>query len=394
VADSIPTSRELTARARGLIPVLKSRAAQADADRRLPRATMQDFHEAGFFKILQPARWGGYEMHPQAFYDVQMALAEGCMSSSWVFGVVGVHNFHLALFDLRAQQDVWREDPTVLIASTYMPGGKAERAPGGFNFSGRWSFSSGCQLCDWILLGGIVPPAKEGGPMDVRSFLLPKSDFKIIENWDTLGLKGTGSHDIVVDKAFVPDYRTHRLMDGFLGTNPGGDSNPGALYKFPFAQVFIRAVSTSSLGAARGALQAFLETSKTRFSVNTGKFTKDDPTARLLAAEAHGEIEEMDATLSHVFETMAADVRAGTEISIQDRLRYRYHSATVARRCATLVDRLLLGLGAKGVFMQNPVMRFWCDLQTARAHLGNDPKLPGGKLGDVLFGESTDEVYI
>ena len=130
--DVIPTRAELVARARKLVPVLKARSAQAVAQQRIPAETIRDMKEAGFFKILQPKRWGGYEMDPQVYFDVQMTLAEGCMSTAWVFGVVGCHNFQMALFDLRAQEEVWGQDNTVLVSSSYQPVGKVEKVDGGF----------------------------------------------------------------------------------------------------------------------------------------------------------------------------------------------------------------------------------------------------------------------
>ena len=154
------TAAELVARARALQPVLKERAAAADEARRLPAETIRDFQDAGFFKILQPERWGGYEMDPQVFFDVQMALAEACMSSGWVYGILAVHNFQLGLFDLKAQEEVWSTDPATLIASTYQPVGKVTRVDGGFRLSGRWSFSSGCDHGEWMFLGSIVPSGR------------------------------------------------------------------------------------------------------------------------------------------------------------------------------------------------------------------------------------------
>ena len=121
-----PQAQALIGRARALAPVLAERAAQAERDGLIPRQTVQDMIDAGFFKVLQPQRWGGFEMDPRVFYSVQMALAEGCMATAWVYGVVGVHNWQLPLFPEQAQQDVWGERPATLIASTYMPTGKAE----------------------------------------------------------------------------------------------------------------------------------------------------------------------------------------------------------------------------------------------------------------------------
>jgi 3-hydroxy-9,10-secoandrosta-1,3,5(10)-triene-9,17-dione monooxygenase len=388
------TAAELVARARALHPVLKERAAGADEARRLPAETIRDFQDAGFFKILQPARWGGYEMDPQVFFDVQMALAEACMSSGWVYGILAVHNFQLGLFDLRAQEEVWSKDPATLIASTYQPVGKVTRVDGGFRLSGRWSFSSGCDHGDWIFLGSIVPSAGEGDPPHMRTFLLPKGDYTIIDTWHTFGLKATGSNDIVVEDAFIPEHRTHKASDGFLCTNPGQAANQGALFRIPWAQVFVRSISTASLGGARGALAAYAQAARSRVSTNTGKATKTDAVAQAALARAVGEIDEMDAVLHRNFDTMMALLRAGEPIPMQDRIRYRYQSATVARRCTDHVNELIRFLGGRAVFNSSPIVRYWLDLNAAQAHVANDPAGIYGSLAGTELGEDVQEVFV
>ena len=388
------TAAELVARARALHPVLKERAAAADQARRLPAETIRDFQDAGFFKILQPARWGGYEMDPQVFFDVQMVLAEACMSSGWVYGILAVHNFQLGLFDLRAQEEVWSKDRTTLIASTYQPVGKVTRVDGGFRLSGRWSFSSGCDHGDWIFLGSIVPSGGEGDPPHMRTFLLPKGDYTIVDTWHTFGLKATGSNDIVVEDAFIPEHRTHKASDGFLCTNPGQVANQGVLFRIPWAQVFVRSISTASLGGARGALAAYAEAARSRVSTNTGKATKTDAVAQATLAKAVGEIDEMDAVLHRNFDIMMALLRAGQPIPMQDRIRYRYQSATVARRCTDHVNELIRFLGGRAVFTSSPIVRYWLDLNAAQSHVANDPAGIYGSLAGAELGEDVQEVFV
>ena len=219
-------AEQLIRAAREMGPVLRERAAQCKAQRRVPDETIADFQAAGFFKILQPEQWGGYAMDPQVFYSVGLEIARHCMSSAWVLGVVAVHNWQLAVFDDQAAQDVWSEDPSVLISSSYAPVGKVEVVDGGYRLSGRWSFSSGSQHCKWAFLGAVVPTAD--APFDManyRTFLVPISDYEIVDNWDVVGLQGTGSHDVVVKDAFVPEHRTHKSMDGYLCDNPGNVVN-------------------------------------------------------------------------------------------------------------------------------------------------------------------------
>jgi 3-hydroxy-9,10-secoandrosta-1,3,5(10)-triene-9,17-dione monooxygenase len=377
-----------------MIPALKARAAQAEADRKIPAETIAEMKEAGFFNILKPRRWGGYEMDPQVFYDVQMALAEGCMSTAWVYGVVGVHPFELGLFPLKAQEDVWSKDDTVLMSSSYQPVGKVERVDGGFRLSGQWGFSSGSDHCQWVLLGSMIPPLEAGGPPDMRTFLVPRSDYKIIDNWHTFGLKGTGSQGILVENAFVPEHRTHKAIDGFMCKNPGQDANDGDIFKLPWAQVFVRAVSTASIGAAQGALAAYLDIAAKRVSTNTGKATKADPFAQMAAAKAQVEINAMRTTLTHNFTTMMATIRSGGTISMHDRLMYRFQSSAVPGRCAELIDELVVLLGGRAIYLDSPIIRTWLDLNAARAHVANTPSLVGVPLGASYMGEEIREFFI
>lgn len=382
-----PSPQELVERARAMIPALKARAARATAERKVPDETIAEMQAAGFFRILQPRRWGGYEMHPNVFFDVQKLLAEGCMSTGWVYGVIGCHPYEVALFHNQAQVDVWGEDNSVLVSSSYQPVGKVEHTEGGFYLSGRWGFSSGCEHANWVLLGALVPSKEAGGPPDMRTFLVPRADYEIDRTWDTFGLRGTGSHDIVVERAFVPDYRTHRAADGFQCTNPGQAENNGPLFTLPWAQVFLRSVSTAALGGTRAAIGAALEIARDRVSTNTGKASKNDPMLMAAIARATAQLNEMEATLASSFDSMMAKAERGEPLEMADRAYYRYNSSTVARRCAELVDAMLPLLGGRAIFMSSPIVQPWLDINAARAHVANDPNnmapdMVGGMMGE------------
>ncbi|MBN3735448.1 acyl-CoA dehydrogenase family protein [Burkholderia sp. Tr-20390] len=392
--DSNALAATLIARAEALAPTLAGRAAQADAQRRIPAETIADMQAAGFFKVLQPKRYGGYELDPQAFFDIQMALARGCMSTAWVYGVVGVHNWQLALFDERAQQDVWGDDPATLIASTYMPVGRVTPVDGGFRLSGHWKFSSGSELCEWVFLGALVPPAVAGQPPEYRTFLLPKADYRIQQDWDVLGLRATGSHDIVVDDVFVPAYRTHKAIDGMMGTSPGLAVNDAPLFKLPFAQIFVRAVCTSCIGALQGALDDFTGYAATRVSANSGAKTTDDPGAQNACANAAVAIDEMQVLLKRNFAELMASVTGGPAVSIERRVHFRYQSAQVAERCAQAANALLRYAGGNGIYHRNPLVRRFLDLHAARAHYANNVDRFGQNLGAVMLGRENTDFFI
>jgi 3-hydroxy-9,10-secoandrosta-1,3,5(10)-triene-9,17-dione monooxygenase len=155
-----------------LLPVLRERAQEAEDGRVVPAESVKALEETGFFRLLQPARFGGHEADPLTFLTAVRLIASACGSTGWVASVLGVHPWQLALFPLQAQEDVWGTDSSLRISSSYAPTGRAEAVPGGHRLSGRWSFSSGCAFARWVLLGGIVPDT-DGHPTDFRTFLLP-----------------------------------------------------------------------------------------------------------------------------------------------------------------------------------------------------------------------------
>jgi 3-hydroxy-9,10-secoandrosta-1,3,5(10)-triene-9,17-dione monooxygenase len=382
----------LRGRARAMVPTIAGRAALAEHQRFVPRETIAEFKQAGFFRVLQPRRHGGYELHPNVFFDVQMTLAEGCMSTGWVFGVVAVHNWQLGLFDPRAQEDVWGKDDSALISSSYMPRGKVEPVDGGFKFNGRWGFSSGVDHADWLFLGGIVP-SKSGGP-DFRTFLVPRSDISINDNWHTMGLKGTGSKEVVIENAFVPEYRTHRMIDGFMGTSPGLSVNNSPLYKLPFGQVFVRAVSCASIGALQGAVNWFREYGSKRTSINDLGRTAEDPSAQRAVAEAAIAIDDMRLGLHRNFDLMLATLARGDALDVNDRIHYRYQSAEVTQRCADHINQLFRSCGGQGIYAENPIGRFLVDIHAARLHYANNAEKFGRNYGGVLLGLGNTDFFI
>ena len=388
-----PRANELIAKAEALLPTLRQRAAEAAINGRISDETIKDFQDAGFFKILQPEKWGGYAMDPQVFYTVQKVVAKACMSSGWVMGVVAVHNWQLALFDDKAAQDVWSKNPATLISSSYAPVGKVEKVDGGFKLSGQWGFSSGSAHCDWVFLGAVVP--EPGAPFDMsnyRTFLVPRADYEIIQNWDVVGLKATGSNDIKVKEAFVPEYRTNKLIDGFNDENPGNAVKTAPLYRLPFGQVFVRSVCTASIGALEGALEAFIETAKTRM---VGPFMmKDDPFARKIASEVKREINEMTLVMNHNFEQMMQVAASGKKIPVNDRVLYRYDSAVVADRCAALSAQMLKASGSKGIFRGNGVLERHLDILASQAHVANNVPLYSANLGGIQFGADNVDLNI
>jgi len=370
-----------------LQPLFRENAQRAREERRVPAENIQALQDAGFFLALQPAHWGGFELDPQDFFRMQMSIAEACMSTAWASGIVSVHAFQLALMDRRAQADVWDQDIHTRVSSSYAPMGKVEPVEGGFKFSGRWGWSSGCDHCSWVLLGGILPDGT------YRTFLLPRSDYEIVDTWQAMGLQGTGSNDIVVNDAFVPDYRTHRQSDGFAGTNPGVRDDSALLYRLPWAQLFIRVVSTPAIGAARDALNLYRELVTKKASGDITKLAGDTST-QMRIAEATNTLDEMSAVLFRNFDSMQGLLRAGEAIDLESRILYRYQASLVIEKCMAVVDSLFSSAGGSSVFLGSQIQGRFMDIHTARAHVANNPTSFARNLGAVALGAENKDYFV
>jgi 3-hydroxy-9,10-secoandrosta-1,3,5(10)-triene-9,17-dione monooxygenase len=379
-----PTAAEIVARTRALIPALIERAPQGERARRIPDETIADMQAAGLFRVLQPRRWDGYEMDIHTYFDVQMALGEGDMSVAWVYGVVGVHPWAMGILDQRAAEDVWRNDTSTLICSSLMPVGIAEPVSGGFRLKGRWKYSSGCEHCSWALLGG-SEPSTPGGPVDRRLFLLPRSDYEIVDTWHVSGLRSTGSHDIVVKDAFVPDYRTQKYSDNFRGYGAGLAVNTARVYRLPFGQVFFRGVSTGAIGALQGMLNAYTEYGKQRIQRHTNEAASLDPQIQLVCAEAACAIDEMKTILHRNFSVLEGYAERGEMPPLKLRIEYKFHNAWVAERCSLLAAKLFKAVGAAGIYADYPFGRFLADINTGRQHVSNQYEANAKSFGATLF---------
>jgi 3-hydroxy-9,10-secoandrosta-1,3,5(10)-triene-9,17-dione monooxygenase len=357
--------------ARQLSEAIRGRAAECESLRRLPDETVESYQRSGLLRALQPRRWGGFELSPLTFFDAVMEVGAACPSSAWFLSVVGIHNWQLGLFPEQAQRDVWGKDTGVLISSSYAPTGKVERVDGGFRLSGRWSFSSGCDHCQWVFLGGVAP--SDGPIPDMRTYLLPRSDYRIIDNWHVAGLAGTGSKDIVVDGAFVPQHRTHRFVDAYMFENPGQAVNTGPLFRLPFGCLFAFAIAVPAIGAARGALDAYRSYMQAKVASYDGSKVADDPFAQRRLSEAAVEIAAAEADLHDTWKAMSAQAEAGQTIPLSVRARARWSAANIVLRAVRAVDLLFEASGGRALFLDNPMQRYFRDVHAMRAHALNNP---------------------
>ena len=241
---------------RTLLDGFRERVDQTEKDRMVPVESVAEMQEAGILRLGQPARYGGVEVGLDGMTAVIQEIATACTSTAWVYGVLCDHNITLGMFSPEAQDELWADDPHALISSGIAPAGKVSRDGDGFRLDGRWNFSSGCDHATWVFVQSILPPDKDGEPPLPLYLLLPRSDYEINDNWDVLGLRGTGSKEIVIDNAFVPAHRAMPVRHANEGTGPGTEVNDSVLYRLPRTSTVPFSLVAPAVGVARALYDA------------------------------------------------------------------------------------------------------------------------------------------
>jgi 3-hydroxy-9,10-secoandrosta-1,3,5(10)-triene-9,17-dione monooxygenase len=375
---------------RDLLPTFRERAEDAERLRVVPEASIKELADTGFFRMLQPKRYDGLEADPIDFYTAVRDIAGACGSTGWVSSVVGVHPWQIGLFDDVAQQAVWGEDTGTRVSSSYAPTGKATVADGGFMLSGKWSFSSGCDHATWVLLGGLVFN-DEGQVVDFRTFLVPREKYQIVDVWNVVGLRGTGSNDIVVDETFVPEAFTLSMGDTGRCFGPGQAVNDSDLYKLPFHSIFTTTISTPIIGIAYGAYAEHVEMQQSRVrAAYAGENASLDPFAAVRIARASSDIDAAWAlTMNNIRDEMAL-VAKGEKIPLGLRLKVRRDQVLDSQRAIDAIDALFEASGGRALAEGTYLQRAWRDAHAGRVHAANDPERALQMYGAHEFGHKVD----
>lgn len=337
---------------------------------RLDDQAAKIMRESGVIRMLQPKTHGGLETHPREFAETVMKIASLDGSTGWVAGIVGVHPWELAMADPRVQEEVWGEDPDTWMASPYAPMGVLRPVDGGYVFNGHWQFSSGTDHCDWIFLGAMLGDDEGKAVMPPVQYhvVLPRSDYEIVDgSWDVVGLKGTGSKDIIVKDAFIPDYRVlpfTKIADGSAAEEAGLTNT---LYRVPFSQAFPLGITAAVIGIAEGALAHHLAYQKGRTQI-TGTKIKDDPYVLYAVSEAAAEISASRTALIENICRFYDQADAGIASTFEERAVGRRIQVQAAWRAVRAVDEIVNRSGGNGMRMSNPIQRFWRDAHMGMVH--------------------------
>jgi len=380
-------TQQVVERVEALLPMLRERAQEAEDLRRIPDESIKALQETGFFRLLQPRQWGGHAADPVVFYDTVRKIASACGSTGWVSGIIGVHNWHLALYDQRAQEEVWGQDTEVRISSSYAPmgAGVVTDDASGYTVNGSWAWSSGCDHADWVVVGG--PVIKNGKPVDFGSFLIPRSEYRIDDVWNVVGLRGTGSNTIVVENVFVPRHRFLSFNTMSKLESPGLEQNTDPVYKMPWGTIHPTTIAAPIVGMAYGAYDSHVEHQGKRVrAAYAGEKAKDDPFAKVRIAEASSDIDAAWRQLSGNVADEYALLLAGKEVPFDLRVRARRDQVRATGRSIAAIDKLFESSGATALVNGTPLQRFWRDAHAGRVHASNDPERAYVMYGTHEFG--------
>jgi 3-hydroxy-9,10-secoandrosta-1,3,5(10)-triene-9,17-dione monooxygenase len=380
---------------RELLPVIRERAPRTEAERVLPEETIFELADAGFFGMLRPTRYGGSECDPVDYFTAVRLIASACGATGWVASLLGISPWHVALLEPQTREDIWGEDPNVLVSSSYAPTGRLVPSDGGYRLTGAWRSAPGAGYCDWIVLGTLMA-GPTGDPVDYTAVVVPRSDYVLKDDvWNVSGLRGAGSRDVLVRDAFVPAHRIYGAAGRRRIGKAQRESDTPALYRVPFATIHSTALTAPLLGAAEGAYEYHLARMRRRSRLSHGgRKWSGDEFAPVAVARGVGELDASVLQLERNLREQLEHALRNEPIPIELRLRARRDQVRGTERAVEAMDLLLKAAGGHGVQRGNPIERAWRDVHTGAAHVVNDVEQGMSLYGRWAYGLGVDDSLI
>lgn len=378
---------ELLDRARAVGELAWSRREQAERDRRMPDEVIDALRASGLMKLCRHSRWGGAEADPMTFVDVGREISRGSAALGWIFTVCGFHEWYMAFASEQLQRDVWGADPDAMVCDSFAPVGQIERVSDGYVLTGQWRFASGIEWSSWIGVGGMaVPP--DGEEVEHLLFFVPRSELAVHDDWNTLGLRGTASRAVSVERAFIPDHRVFAL-GRLAGPARGPVTQDGPLWRVPLMTMQGLAICTSTVGVAQRVVEEFSSWTKARVRPYEGNApAREAPAAQFTLATA---ATQWDASwaLAQKYAQEGWDRALRGEswvLSEEERAKYFAWRSYVARSSVELSDQLYIGSGAMALFDSHPLQQLFRDVHSTGVHIGVDRADAYTSRGRVAMG--------
>ena len=375
---------DAVAAADALVPALQARAVETEAARSVPAQNIADLRAAGLTRMGQPRHLGGSELPLDESVEAVSRLARGCASTAWVCGVYNDHAITIGMFDPRAAEDIWGENPDALVSAGFTPSGQVERDDGGWNLSGTWSWSSGCDHADWVMVVALLPKS-DGDGVDASFCLVPRKNVRIDDNWQVMGLAGTGSKNLVIENAFVPDHRAFSLSVTSDDSAGRLDRKLPPLFCLPRTGSVPFMLAAPAVGVAESLLALHIENLAGR-STMTGNAARELATMQMHVAEAAAEIDSARLLMLRDCREAMAAMHAGRPLTMEERARGRRDQAYLVMLCRRAVDRLFTAAGGAGIFLDNEMQRKFRDVHAISGHIALNWDVAGTTYGRVAFG--------
>lgn len=375
----------LLQKAQALAPVLRQRAAATNQARRIPNETIQDFWDAGLWYLMKPKKFGGPEIRPDVALSLAKEFARADGSAGWIWAVFSIHDLLVALWPEEFQMEYWAKN--TLSASSFAPSGAAKPADGGYRVSGRWTFCSGVDNADWLLLGTFFGPPSGGSPIpDIRYVMVPKAECQVIDDWFVFGLRGTGSKGVVVEDVFVPNHRICSLAEMIQGVTPGSKVHDSPLYKASVWAIIPFTISSPANGMAHGALDAFMEDMKVREGSYDHSQLSKKPGMHLTVAEASAMIDAADLLYWRSFHETIDKIMAGEPMTLEHRARSRRDQGYSVMMAKLAAEKLFTATAGRGLYEGSQVQRAYVDLHALQGHIAAGWEMPAYSYGQVMLG--------
>src|SRR6266446_244244 len=376
--------RAMLERARALIPLLAERAPAAAAARQLPAQTIAEYHAAGILRILQPRRFGGLQGRFSLFSRIVEELTFGCASSAWVYAVLAEHQWIITQYPEQAQIDVWGDDPLAVASSSLAPRAPARRVPGGWRLSGRYTFSSGCDFAQWAILGAFLGEA--GDPRTIAYLLVPLAEVEIVDDWQVLGLAGTGSKSLMLHDLFIPEHRCVMVSDLFKGTPPGALVHPDyPVLRAPRGFLVSYSLPPVCIALGRRALDIACASLARRVSRGVTKLAESE-VVQMAIGEAAAAIDVATLLLHTGRESSTAAVSSGRKITEAEAVRARRDMVYAQHQVGWALDRLCELDGARWVYDNDALGAIRRDVMTILTHHAASRQAAMAPYGRLLLG--------
>jgi alkylation response protein AidB-like acyl-CoA dehydrogenase len=357
--------RTLLGKARALIPRLAERAPTCTAARIVCPETIADYHQAGIVNILQPRRFGGLQGRFSLFSRITEELTFGCASSAWVYAVLAEHQWIIAQYP-EQELDVWADNPLAVASSSLAPRAPAKKVAGGWRVSGKFPFSSGCDYAQWAILGVFL--GEQGDAHSVAYLLVPLSDIEIVDDWQVLGLAGTGSKSLRLDDVFVPEHRCVMVADLFGGTPPGAAVHPDyPVVRAPRGFLVSYSLPPVAIATARRALDYVCRDLSTRISRGVTKVAESE-VVQMAIGEVAAAIDSATLLLHHGRDWSTDEVSTGRKITAAEALRARRDMVYAQHQVSWAMERLCELSGARWVYDSDPLQEMRRDVMTILTH--------------------------